>query len=265
MSGYSGLIQAIKKAKEEKKTEIKIEDRFLHEFNETLKVIEMERAQPIPTEYLRPSMMYGCVRMLWAARRGIKPDEGTLDPILIGIQESGTDRHERIQEVVSKMPNIEMLDVEAQVKQANLMGINTEFVNWDSSGYEARCLNKDLGIFFKPDGVIRYFDYKCILEIKTESIYKFSKRFYIEPKHKIQATCYAMGLGLDYVLFLYEDRNFTQKKIYLWKVEDEIKEEIFHKVETVNNYLSVDEVPPKEESKEACQYCSFKTFCKEEG
>ena len=35
-----------------------------------------------------------------------------------------------------------------------------------------------------------------------------------------------MGLGIDYILFFYEDRNFCKKKPYLWKITDEMKQAV---------------------------------------
>lgn len=43
-------------------------------------------------------------------------------------------------------------------------------------------------------------------------------------------TCYGLGLGIDYILFFYEDRNFCSKKPYLWKITDEMKEEVKGKI-----------------------------------
>ena len=98
-----------------------------------------------------------------------------------------------------------------------------------------------------------------ILEIKTESTYKHSNRFEPELNHKYQATCYGMGLGIDYILFFYEDRNFCGKKPYLWKITDEMKEAVLNKIHTVNKALERKEPPAKDESK--CTYCRYKHEC----
>lgn len=42
-------------------------------------------------------------------------------------------------------------------------------------------------------------------------------------------------MGIDYILFFYEDRNFCKKKPYLWKITDEMKQAVLNKIRTVNN------------------------------
>lgn len=74
------------------------------------------------------------------------------------------------------------------------------------------CKNDELSIYFQPDGVIRFMGKEVILEVKTESTYQFSNRYEPKEDHKWQATSYGMGLGIDYVLFLYEDRIFVKRK-----------------------------------------------------
>jgi CRISPR/Cas system-associated exonuclease Cas4 (RecB family) len=254
---YKDLIGVIKKSREQGK--VPFEDKFLKEFNETLCKIEAERKKghPTSTEHYRPSSIYGCKRMLWAARKGI-PEELEFSPVLIGITESGTDRHERIQTVIEKMDNVYCIDVEAQVKQANLKGIKTEVV--EKKEHETKCRNKELYLSFMPDGLIRYEGIKTLVEIKTESVYKWQVRTAPAEEHIKQATCYAMGLGVEHIFFIYEDRNFTQKKAYLVKVQDEHISEIKTIISTVNKYVEDNIIPPAEKDK--CKYCPYKSWCK---
>lgn len=257
---YKNLMQTIKQVKEENTEDILYTKSFYNEFNKTLEEITRGEEEYSPSSYVRPSSLAGCKRMLYAMRTGQRKDE-KIDPILAGINESGTDRHERIQRVIREMPNVEWLDVEKEVEKARLQGINTEFVGWD--GAEARCKNDDIGIYFKCDGVIRYKNRKVLLEIKTENSYKWGSRNGHDEKHRLQMTAYAMGLGIDYVLVLYEDRNFTDKKLYLVEVKQEWKDEVYNKIEEVNNYVEQGLVPAKEEDK--CSFCFYKRWCVEVG
>lgn len=68
-----------------------------------------------------------------------------------------------------------------------------------------------------------------------------------------------MGLGIDYVLFLYEDRNFCKKKAYLWKITEEMKERVRAKIRTVNTAVKTGIPPAKDDSK--CTYCKYKNEC----
>lgn len=257
-----GLASLIKVAQGLNAESVSFEDAFLKEYQNAVKRQEERERQPVPSDYFRPSSMYGCKRMLFLMRVHSKA-EGVKDEIdtnLVEICNSGTDRHLRIQHLVADMEGVTCLDLEEVVKEANQKGIKTEFLGWNEDKTEARCRNDEMSIYFQPDGVINFMGKDVILEIKTESTYQHSNRY--EPKldHKYQATCYGMGLGIDYVLFFYEDRNFCGKKPYLWKITDEMKEEVLNKIASVNNAISVGVPPEKDEGK--CTYCNYKRECK---
>ena len=265
MSKFKNLVKTVNKVIAENATAIPFEERFLKDFNTALVKLEEERQQaPAPDGYFRPSSIYGCERMLYFVQKGVQVDAEQFDPILIGICEAGTDRHARIQSVVANMQRmgypLEILDLEEEVRKANMMGINTEFMGWNSDRTEARCRNSDLHIYFQPDGVFKYLDKKCLLEIKTETMMTFNKRTEPKPEHmNYQATCYAMGTGIDNVLFIYEDRNFTNKKAYLVMVTQEMKDNVFNKIMRVLWHVENNQIPAKELDK--CKYCRYKSAC----
>ena len=237
------------------------ETAFLKEYEAAVTKYEEANAQPVPTEYYRPSSMYGCERMLYFQRVGAEKDaESEKDIKIMEICHSGTDRHLRIQKLIESIPGVNTLDLEEVVKEAQARGINTEFVGWNEDHTEGRCKNSDLSIYFQPDGVLNFMGKDIILEIKTESTYKHSKRFEPEMNHKYQATCYGMGLGIDYILFFYEDRNFCGKKAYLWKITEEMKETVISKIQRVNKAVELRDPPERDEDK--CTYCNYKGACK---
>lgn len=257
-----GLASLIKVAQGKNAGNVSFEESFLKEYQNAVKRQEERERQPVPKDYFRPSSMYGCKRMLFLMRvhcrgTGVKDD---IDTNLVEICNSGTDRHLRIQHLVEDMEGVTCLDLEEVVKEANQKGIKTEFLGWNEDHTEARCRNEEMSIYFQPDGVINFMGKDVILEIKTESTYQHSNRY--EPKldHKYQATCYGMGLGIDYVLFFYEDRNFCGKKPYLWKITDEMKAEVLSKIASVNKAIKAGLPPEKDEGK--CTYCDYKRECK---
>lgn len=249
---------------EKKGDDVLFEEAFLESYNKTLIEDEAKRQQAVPTDYFRPSSLGGgCKRMLWYQRKGMPKDAEERSPILIGICDSGTDRHARIQDIVAKMEGVVTLDIEDVVKEAKQAGVNSEFVGWNSDHTEARCKNDDLSIFFQADGAFKFMGRECLLEIKTINSFGFKKLNAPKPEHLRQATCYAMGLNMKWVLFFYEDRNFTDHKLFLVEITDELKEEIRNKVDDVNNYIAENKLPPKEEDK--CQYCLYKELCGKDG
>lgn len=255
-----GLASLIKVAQGKNASSVSFEDNFLKAYEEAVRRKELAERQVAPSDYIRPSSMYGCERMIFFQRvhsGSLNGDQS--DVPLIEICQSGTDRHLDIQHIVEIMDGVECLDLEEVVKEANQKGIKTEFVGWNEDHTEARCKNDELSIFFQPDGVIRFMGKEVILEVKTESTYQFSNRYEPKEDHKWQATSYGMGLGIDYVLFLYEDRNFCKKKAYLWKITDEMKERVKAKINTVNTACKTGIPPAKNEDK--CTYCKYKNEC----
>lgn len=255
-----GLKSLIKVAEGKNPTNVSFEDRFVKEYAAAVVRQEMRERQGYPSGYFRPSSMYGCDRMLFFQRIHSGSEGDSKDTNLIEICNSGTDRHLRIQHLVEDMDGVKCLDIEDVVKEAQQKGIKTEFVGWNEDHTEARCKNDELSIYFQPDGVINFLSKDVILEIKTESTYQHSNRYEPKEDHKYQATCYGMGLGIDYVLFFYEDRNFCGKKAYLWKITDEMKATVLSKIQRVNTAIKAGVPPQKDESK--CTYCMYKHECK---
>ncbi len=255
-----GLKSLLKVAQGKNAESVSFEDNFLKAYEEAVRRKELAERQIAPSDYIRPSSMYGCERMIFFQRVHGGSVNGEQDDVpLIEICQSGTDRHLDIQHIVELMEGVECLDLEEVVKEANQKGIKTEFLGWNEDHTEARCKNDELSIYFQPDGVIRFMGKEVILEVKTESTYQFSNRYEPKEDHKWQATSYGMGLGIDWVLFLYEDRNFCKKKAYLWKIPDEMKEKVRAKIHTVNTACKTGIPPEKNEDK--CTYCKYKNEC----
>ena len=255
-----GLKSLLKVAEGKNPANVSFEDKFIAAYSAAVQRKDKHESQGYPSDFFRPSSMYGCDRMLFFMRIHGGSDEEQADANLIEICDSGTDRHLRIQKIVSEMEGVKCLDLEDVVKEARQKGINTEFEGWNKDHTEARCKNADLSLYFQPDGVINFQGKDVILEIKTESTYQHANRYEPKEDHKYQVTCYGMGLGIDYVLFFYEDRNFCTKKAYLWKITDEMKAAVMNKVQRINAAIEAGVPPEKDESK--CTYCKYKLECK---
>lgn len=250
-----------------------LEQRFLEDFVKAHIEVSVRSDQPIPKDYTRPSSLGGCMRTIYFMRTGAKRDpfntHNKMEVNSLGILESGTDRHARIQEVVKVMEeqgNLVNLDIEDVVKQANEKGINTEFIGWNEDHTEARCCNKDDGIYFQPDGCFCYGGETMLLEIKTCSVNRLKqvqKKQTPFPEHLTQATAYAMGLGLDKVLYFYECRDNTERYPILVTITDEMKQQVRNKLHSIDGYIERHEVPPMDTKH--CFFCKYKKACKECG
>lgn len=239
--------------------------------------IQMKNKPKKPRANYKPSMLGGCLRRLFFCRIGTEVEYSPPTPEITGICESGTDRHERIQSYLAAMNftegfKWEWIDVGEYVKTHKPKG--TKVVG--KSGMETKLFNEILELSFMCDGVIRdketgqYY----IVEIKTETSFKYQTHNGIYSDHEIQATCYSVALGINKVIFIYENRDFCSKKAAYIEVTDDMKQRnVLDRIEFVNNYIAEDKVPPKTVSvdrisiieKKHCKYCNYKKECKKWG
>lgn len=217
----------------------------------------------VPSRTIKPSSLGGCMRQQWLILIGADMDVGKLeDANMVTIQQSGNDRHKRLQFACQDAHNfgvdLEWLDPAKEVEKANSMGIKTHIKRRD--GYELLCYNEDYNTSFKCDGIINYKSTKMILEIKTEDMYKWDARVTVEPKHEFQAYLYALCFGIYHVMFLYEDRNLTRRKAYHVEVEQAQLAPVKERIHTILDYKNKNVAPPKETNK--CTYCNYHQACK---
>lgn len=217
----------------------------------------------IPTKTFKPSGLGGCIRGLYFQIIGVKPDTSPRSASLEGICESGTDRHERLQTWVTKMKDFgydwEYYDVEDYIKEFKPEG--TEVV--EKKGMETKCINTKYNLRFMCDGILKYKGKYYILEIKTEDHFKHMKRYEPEAKHEVQASCYSLALGINQVIFLYEDRNYLTRKAFLVNVTDSMRNNlVISDIEEVNKHVRENKVPPKSLNKQDCKYCDYKSTCR---
>ena len=245
------------------------ECKFLENYNKTLLTCKEE--QPYPSDYTRPSSLGKCARNIFFERTHAPKDEVDLkNPWVynsVGILESGTDRHERIQNVLFKMEEqgyIKNIDIPTAVKDAQAKGIKSEFLHWNEDKTEARCVNHDYNLYFQADGLVEMDGIRAIFEIKTTSCKKLATirkdRKPLRP-HILQATAYALCLGVDHILYFYEDRDFTSHYPILYKIPEDIKETVINKLKLVDDCVAKQEVPPSDKSE--CMFCTYKAICKE--
>ena len=254
LSGIAKLIKASKNASPDTS--------FLNELIRTIENLDEKRE---PSRAYKPSSLGGCMRNMYFQMVGAKLDGTPTDYCLIGICESGTDRHDAIQKYVSKMRSqgfdCDWVDVEEYINEFKPEGTTVI----EKQGMETKCYNEIFNLRFLCDGIIKYKGEYYILEIKTESTYKFSSHDEPYAEHKVQATTYSMAFGIDKVIFLYENRDNTSKKTYLIEVTEEMKQKVADKIFTCDDYIAKKQAPPKSTNAKDCQYCNYKKACREAG
>jgi CRISPR/Cas system-associated exonuclease Cas4 (RecB family) len=239
-----------------------IEESFLADLTSS---IEKQDETRMPSKSYKPSSL-NCIRNMYFQVTGVTPDAQRADSTLIGICQSGSARHEYIQQAIADMKKIkidcEYVDVGQFVESRKPKGTIVR----SKQGMETKCFNEILNISFLCDGIIKYKNQYFILEIKTESFYKWQGRNQVVDDHLTQASAYSTCLGIDRVMFLYENRDNCAKKCFVVDITDEMRQtRVIGKIEECNNYIRMLTVPPKCPDKKQCTYCGYKTDCKKAG
>ena len=244
------------------KEEIPVEQQFLNDLKRSIE-IDADSGYSLPSRTYKPSGM-NCIRASYYQVSGIEPDRSSSNYTLVGICNSGTDIHVRIQTAVERMKennmDCEYIDVQQFVNSRRLID-TLQIVS--KNGMETKLYHKKLNMSFMCDGIIRYKNHYYILELKTESSYKFMNRKGVDPSHYHQGTAYSIAFGLDEVLFVYISRDVLDMKAFMFNVTDEMKQELIGYITDCDGYVSRKIVPPKPEdvARKTCNYCIYKTQC----
>ena len=261
-SSLKNVMRLIDAAKET----LPVEQSFLNDLKRSIEMTADKGGDRLPSKTYKPSGM-NCIRASYYQIMGVQPDPSSSSYTLVGICNSGTDIHVRIQTAVEDMKNngidCEYIDVADFVRSRNLDYLNIVSKN----GMETKLYHKTLNISFMCDGIIRYKGKYYILELKTENSYKFMNRVGVDPSHYNQGTAYSLAFGLDDVLFVYISRDILDMKAFMFHVTDEMKQNLVGYIEECDGYVKRMVAPPKSEKvpKKACSYCMYKNQCKRDG
>lgn len=240
------------------------EQNFLNDLKRSIE-LSADKDKRVPSKTYKPSGM-NCIRASYYQIMGAESDESSSNYSMIGICNSGTDIHVRIQTAVEQMKDnsmdCEYIDVAEFVKQRNLDYLDIV----SKSGMETKLYHNKYNMSFMCDGIIRYKGRYYILELKTESSYKFTNRKDVDPSHYNQATAYSLAFGLNQVLFVYINRDVLDMKAFMFNVTDEMKQNLIGYIEECDYYVKRMITPPKSDnvSKKSCTYCAYKTQCRKD-
>jgi len=227
-------------------------------------IIEGNKSTRKERQAYSPSSM-ACKRMMFYKMIGEKKDPDIIDVVLVGIQEMGSDRHDRIQKYFESMKELglpcEYTDIETYIKEKCIKGLEI----LGKVGMETKLFHPELNLSFMTDGIIKMEEEYYIIEIKTETTHKFTYRKGVDPKHHNQAIAYATVFGLDKVLFIYENRDIPEKKIFEFSVTEQMKKKFIALLQEVDEDVRAMEIPHKAEDSKACTYCKYKGECAKDG
>lgn len=240
------------------------EQDFLNDLKRSIE-INANKDNRLPSKTYKPSGM-NCIRANYYQLIGIQPDEENPSYSLVGICNSGTDIHQRIQSAVTLMASNGIdcvyIDVNEFIRQRGINDINIV----SQEGFETKLYHKKLNMSFMCDGIIKYKGHYYILELKTENSYKFINRKNVDESHYNQAIAYSLAFNIDQVLFVYINRDVLDMKAFMFNVTDEMKQNLIGYIDECDGYVKRMIVPPRPENvlKKACSYCQYKTQCKKD-
>lgn len=238
---------------------------FLGDLKRSIEIdAEKDSRKPSPT--YKPSGMK-CIRQSYYQITEAEPDEPRASYIGVGICNSGTDIHERIQKAVAGMKengfDCEYIDVAEFVKQRDLGDIEVK----SQQGMETKLYHKLWNISFMCDGIIKYKNHYYILELKTETSNKWFSRGGVDPYHYNQAIAYSLALRLNEVVFVYISRDTLDMKAYMLNVTDDMRKSLCDYMSECNRFILEEKCPPKPKDVErkVCEYCGYRTQCMKDG
>ena len=253
---------------EQSNKEVPVESQFLADLERSIELQDKKNRRE-PSKTYKPSSM-NCIRNMYFQVTGAEQDEEESSYTMIGICNSGSDIHQRIQQAVLDMKSngmdCEYVNVANHVRTRNLDYLDiVKEPDFEHGDYETKLYHNKRNISFLCDGIIKYKGKYYILELKTESSGKFMSRKGVDPKHYMQGTAYSTIFGIPNVIFVYINRDVLSMKAYMFEPTDAQIAELLGKISECDKYIAMREKPPIPENAgpRMCDYCAYKTVCKE--
>lgn len=129
---------------------------------------------------------------------------------------------------------------------------------------EVPVISEEYFISGKADGVLKWHGQEVIVEIKTINSFGFGALKAPTESHYIQASIYAELLGVDYILFLYINKDTSGIKEYYVKKSEAFIEEAFDKIADIKYHMRKETPPERECDSINCaqaKTCPYKNHC----
>lgn len=265
----NSLKNVVKLINDTKKT-LPVEQSFLNDLKRSIEMTA-DKTKRKGSQSYKPSSM-NCIRQMYYIVTGKEPEHLGENYTGVGICNSGTDIHQRIQQAVLDMKkngiDCEYINVADYVRSRELDYLEiVKEPNFKKKDYETKLFHKTLNMSFLCDGIIRYKGVYYILELKTENTNKFWVREGVDLSHYNQGTAYSMSLNIPNVLFVYINRDILEMKSFMFTPTNEMKQDLVGKIETCDSYVKRLIAPPKptDVARKTCEYCDFKSQCRKDG
>ena len=224
------------------------------------------------SNYYKPSGLK-CMRQMYFVRMGAEQDTTPSGYNSINMADTGTRRHEGIQEVLLAMQELgydwKFVDVAEYIKKKQSFGkcLNIEIKG--THGAETHLIDKSLNTSFRCDGIMKRISTNeyYLLEFKNVISFKYAMiDEHILPEHLNQVICYCTSLDLDKAFVLYENRDNCELDVpEVLDVTQDMKNWLVGYISECESYVERMIAPPKCEENKTCRWCSYKQICKKIG
>ena len=247
---------------------ISCNEAFLREI--TSAIVQKRKRTRAPSSSYSPSGM-NCIRQMYYKRRKVVPEQDTTVYTDVGMADTGTSRHETIQEVLVWMTQhgsrFKYIDVDRYIEEKQKRGKLLNIVVEGKSGAETKLHDSKRDIRFRCDGII--YDSRTkefyLFEFKNQISSSAVGKACVDMKHHCQVDCYGALLDLNKAFVLYENRDTCQ--LYLpeiYEIKEYNKLSILKKIDDCEYAARHGVVPdkPTNLSPSDCRWCQYKKQCK---
>lgn len=244
--------------------------KFANDIKRCIETIESKKGYK-GSNYYKPSSL-NCMRQMYFIRTEAEQDISNPDYQMVGMADTGTHRHEFIQDVLCQMKILgfdwEYVKVCDYLYFKKQEGKCTNLRITGTKGYETHLVDDDLKLSFMCDGIIKkvstneyfLFEFKNVTNFKFNKILQNKKAL---EQHMQQVTCYCNSLDLDKVFLTYEDRNLCDIEVpEIVEIDVNAKQKIEQYLRDCEEFVTKKEVPPKTSEKNNCNYCQYKEMCR---
>lgn len=253
------------------KPELPANKKFLSDVMSCIERTEQE-GRRTGSNYYKPSSLH-CMRNMYFTRTKAPRDPEVTEYNSIGMADTGTDRHERIQNVLLNMPEMgydwKYLDVAEYVKYKQKFGKCRNLIIKGTQGAETHLIDTVLKLSFRCDGIIRRLstneDY--LFEFKNVVSFKYNQldNHCLEQHHN-QVICYCTALDLDKAFVTYENRDICTLEVpEVFHVTQDMKDWLVGYISECEGYVERMIAPPKTEDSKNCRWCPYKNICRKVG
>ena len=209
--------------------------------------------QEVRSKTISPSGLACQLSQAWKVL-GVQPDKSAESFQSMSFAQCGEDRHARIQAFLSTTPY--WVDVEQYVKDKKL-----DLEVLAKEGYEVLLYSPKYNVRFRCDGMLHIDDTYYVLEIKTERQVANDSRKEPADKHLKQGHTYALLMGVDWIMWVYEGRDYLTQKPIAQRISKDDKKAIERYLLDIVQLKDTPEA--LQTDKKACSGCEYKTFCRE--